>query len=106
MDTGNISTIARQMRGCCEQVSDLVQAEITSRHMGDSLTALFQTMLADEVKHLQQLVLELTKATVPEEQQPEGGESGEKPGNGDDSVFGPGDLDFIKEPKEPENPPE
>lgn len=93
MDNGvTIINLTRQIRTCCERAAELVQAEAITRERSKDVADLYEDMFRDEVKHLQQLAIELTRQVEP-------GTT-----HGDDSVFQPGELEDKLEDAEVEEP--
>lgn len=88
-----ISSLARQLKLVAEKVDSLAMGVQDVEQATPDLAGVYQSLLVDEVEHVQILTLEITKAVV------EASEQSEEHAD-DGSAFGPGELtdDKSKEP--------
>ncbi len=96
-----ISSLARQLKAVAERLDSLTMGVEEVEQNSTDLTGVYQSLLLDEVEHVQVLTLEITKAvaeaTAPSEANADEGEGG---------VFAPGDLTDDKSKKSLEEPAE
>ena len=86
-----IMAVARQLGKASEMVESFAHGII---HAGESKTAdLFETMLFDEVEHIQMLTLKMTELITDGESD---GDNAAPQTDEGGSVFGPGDLNVKK----------
>lgn len=91
-----ISSLARQLKVVAEKLDSLAMGVQDVEQSAPDLTDVYQSLLVDEVEHVQILTLEITKAVV---------EASEEHAD-DGSVFGPGELTDDKSKEPIENPVE
>lgn len=94
-----ISSIARQLKVVADKLDSLAMGVQDVEQNASDLTCVYQSLLLDEVEHVQILTLEMTKAVV--EATYESSENSD-----DSSVFGPGELTDDKSKEPIENPVE
>ncbi len=92
-----ISSLAHQLKAVAEKLESLSMGAQEMEQQSSDLSDVYQSLLVDEVEHVQILTLEITKAVV------EASEQGEEHAD-DGSVFGPGELTDDKSNEPIENP--
>lgn len=91
-----ISSLAHQLKAVAEKLETLSMGAQEMEQQSSDLSDVYQSLLVDEVEHVQILTLEITKAVV---------EASEEHAD-DGSVFGPGELTDDKSKEPIENPVE
>ena len=86
-----ISSLSRQMVKVCEQIDSLAMGVQDSEQGIGDVTDTYQTMLLDELEHVQLLTLKMTEMVS----QAMGGEA-ENADEGEGSVFSEGELTVEK----------
>lgn len=86
-----ICAITRQIAKCCERAGDLLTAKGTARYGSETLGEVFESMILEEVEHIQILTLELTKEITGQD---------ERHDDDGGTAFGPGELRSTLGPKD------
>lgn len=94
-----IINLSQQLEEVARRIGSLAADVWTMNDGAPEIADTYETFLFDEVAHLQMLTISVTKAVTDGEEV-----------NGDESIFGPGELmsEFVdkEEPEKDEEPPE
>lgn len=93
-----IATLAGQLTEVAKRIESLALTEEVLRANNSGFSVQCDDFLLDEIGHAQKIILELTSIVSADEAEPAA--------NGDDSAFGPGDLNSVKGEKDPDDPDE
>ena len=91
-----IATLGGQLKEVADRIQSIALTNEVLRANNSSFDVQLEDFLLDEISHAQKLVLELTGLVAADAPAPAA--------NGDDSVFGPGELNSIIGEKEVEHP--